>query len=451
MKIAFLKFHPSRAAGLLGTWLLGSLVATGCHSDPAPATPASLSPATATYPATVAQSWLTLELRLARTTPVVAANTFGRPFGYAGIAGYEAAVAGMPDYHSLVGQLNGLAGLPTADPALAYCWPLSANAALAAVNRTLFANTSAANLATIDSLEAANQATNQAGLDAATGPRSVEYGRRVAAAVLAWASTDGALATPVPYPLPTGPGLWVPTPPAFAPANSPLWGQNRTLVAGSGDEADPGPPLAYSEAPGSPFQLMAREVMDVAQARTPDQTAIALFWNDAPNGRSFTAPGHWVSILAQVVAKENPPLDRALLASAKLGICLNDALISAFRAKYTYNQLRPVTYIRGPLGQPTWSPLIVTPNFPEYTAAHAVTSAAAAEALGELFGPAYAFTDQGYVPFGLAARSYPSFEAAATEAGLSRLYGGIHYRPSVEKGLVQGRKVAQAINAKLTF
>ena len=450
MKITLLKTQAGRAVGLLAAGLL-SLAAAGCHTDHSPVAPANLSPATATYPATVALSWLTLELRLARTTPVVAANNLGRPFGYAGIAGYEAAVAGMPDHHSLAGQLNGLTGLPAADPALAYCWPLSANAALAAVNRRLFANTSAANLATIDSLEAANQAASQAGLDAATGTRSVEYGRRVAAAVLAWASTDGALAAPVPYAPPAGPGLWVPTPPFFAPASSPQWGHNQTLVAGSGDEADPGPPLAYSEAPGSPFWLMAQEVADISQRRTADQTAIALFWNDAPNGRSFTPPGHWVSILAQVLAKENPPLDRALLASAKVSICLTDALISAFRAKYTYNLLRPVTYIRGPLGQAAWSPLIITPNFPEYTAAHAVTSAAAAEALTELFGPAYAFTDQGYVPFGLAARAYPSFEAAAAEAGLSRFYGGIHYRPSIEKGLVQGRQIGQAINRKLTF
>jgi hypothetical protein len=152
-----------------------------------------------------------------------------------------------------------------------------------------------------------------------------------------------------------------------------------------------------------------------------------------------------------VLAKDNNALDKALLASAKLGICLNDATISCLQTKYTYNLLRPVTYIRATLGQPTWTPLIPTPAHPEYSAAHATVSSAAAEALTEVFGPDYAFTDQSYVQFGLSARSYTSFEQAGVEAGISRLYGGIHYRASCEKGQMQGKKVAQNINTMLSF
>jgi hypothetical protein len=432
---------------LVATVLLGS---AACSDNNSPALVPYLSPATSSYRADVALSWLNMELRLARLTPVTTTNTFGRPYAYAGVAGYEAAVPGMAGYNSLVGQLNGLAGLPKVDQSQVYCWPLSVNAALAAVNRSMFANASPASLAAIDSLEAANKAVYQTSQGADVSSRSAEFGKQVAAAVLAWAKTDG-YDNATPYTPPTGPGKWVPTPPQFGEAVFPNWGTNRPLVAGSNANADPGPPLAYSTTVGSPFYQMALDVLTTSQMNTPEQRAIALFWNDVPNGRSFTPPGHWVSILAQVLAKDNNALDKALLASAKLGICLNDATISCLQTKYTYNLLRPVTYIRATLGQPTWTPLIPTPAHPEYSAAHATVSSAAAEALTEVFGPDYAFTDQSYVQFGLSARSYTSFEQAGVEAGISRLYGGIHYRASCEKGQMQGKKVAQNINTMLSF
>ncbi len=451
MKTAIKEYHPGKTVTFCRLLLISLFVgATACSKDTTSAPAAATSPATASYRADVAVAWINLQLKITRTTPIVAANVFGRTFGYSGITGYEAVVPGMAGYKSLAGQLNGLVGVPVADKNQVYSWPVSANAALAAINRSIFTNASPANLATIDSLEAATKAGYQASLSPDIISRSVEFGQQVAAAVIAWAKTDGYDNTAA-YTPPTGPGLWVPTPPAFGPPIFPHWGSRRTLVAGSGDGADPGPPMAYSDVAGSPFYLMGKEVCDIALTRTADQTAIALFWNDAANGHSFTPPGHWNSILAQVLVKENATLDKALYAYARLGLCLNDAAISVFKAKYTYNQLRPVSYARLTLGLPTWTPLIITPSHPEYSAAHATVSAAAAEALTEVFGPNYAFTDQNYVPFGLGARSYTSFEQAGAEAGMSRLYGGIHYRPSIEKGQMQGKKVAQNIDAKLVF
>ncbi|MBF9143970.1 vanadium-dependent haloperoxidase [Hymenobacter properus] len=427
--------------------LLPALAACSSSDTTEPADP---SPATATYRAGVAVSWLNLEMKLARTTPVNTTNALGRPFAYAGVAGYEAVMPGMAGYRSLAGQLNGLSALPSPDKTKQYSWPLSANAALAAISRAMFATTSAANLATVDSLENANRTALQAGLDADAVARSIDFGKKVAGAVFDWSKSDG-YDNPATYTAPTGTGAWVPTPPAFGAPAFPFWGSNRPLVAGSGANADPGPPVAFSQADGSPFDLMAKEVMNQATSRTTDQTAIALFWNDAPNGRSFTPHGHWISILAQVLTRENSTLDKAALAFAKLGIAMNDATISCFKTKYTYNLMRPVSYIRQLPGQASWSPLITTPGHPEYSAGHATVSSAAAEALTEVFGSPYAFTDQNQAQFGLGTRSYASFEDAAAEAGLSRLYGGIHYRPSIEKGLVQGKRVAQNINAKLGF
>ena len=110
--------------------------------------------------------------------------------------------------------------------------------------------------------------------------------------------------------------------------------------------------------------------------------------------------------------------------------------------------LGDVTYIRA-LIDPAWTPLLVTPPFPEYTSGHSVQSSAAAEVLTKMFGQ-MPFTDHTHDDRGLAPRSFGSFIQAAEEAAISRLYGGIHFRPAIEKGLAQGWCIGQAVDA-LTF
>ncbi len=125
---------------------------------------------------------------------------------------------------------------------------------------------------------------------------------------------------------------------------------------------------------------------------------------------------------------------------AKHGIAMYDASISDFRAKYEYNLIRPVSYIRAVMGHPDWNSVVPTPPHPEYTAAHAVISGASAAILTDVFGSGYRFTDRTYeAKFGT--RSFNSFEEYAAEAGHSRLLGGLHYAPSIQKGLDQGKRV----------
>src|SRR5206468_1706316 len=105
--------------------------------------------------------------------------------------------------------------------------------------------TAAANKASIDSLEAANTALYQKDRPVDELTRSADFGRKIAAAVFEWSKTDGNDNT-TPYILPVGLGLWVPTPPPFAPAALPNWGKNRPIINGSDAGADQGPPIAYS-------------------------------------------------------------------------------------------------------------------------------------------------------------------------------------------------------------
>jgi hypothetical protein len=403
---------------------------------------------TNTYSSDVAIKWMNMQLQIMRTATGIPNNAFTRPYAYSGITLYESVVPGMPAYQSLASQLNNLSGLPETEPGFAYHWPCSANAALAYINKQMFPNTSAANKTSIDSLENALNIQYQGEVDAETINRSISFGKAVAQKIFEWAQTDGYLHVSDAYSAPTGEGLWVPTAPAFASASTPYWGNLRTIVSGSDDNAQPGAPIPYSTDPSSDFYKMAKQVYDVSQTLTAEQTAMALYWRDVPG---VTTPGHYVSILKQVLENDKPALDKAAIAYALGGIIANDAGISCWETKYHYNLVRPITYIRTVLGHATWNSLLTTPAHPEYSSAHAVISAATADAFTNVFGDNYSFTDHTYDYLGYAPRQFNSFQAFGIDAGNSRLYAGIHYQPSIDIGLVQGRKIAQNIISKLKF
>jgi hypothetical protein len=432
------------------------LLSTSCKKDEDPSAQTKESAGDANrkkatlYPADVALSWINMQLKLNQTTPS-SPTVQARRFAYTAIALYESVLPGLPNGHkTLVGQLNGLPALPAPLSGLSYHWLASANATLAAMNRNFFPATSAENKAAIDALEASNNAVYQAQVPADEFNRSVELGKQIAAAVFEWSKSDG-WDNATPYTLPVGiPGIWVPTPPAMAPPALPNWGKCRPLVADSDKNADQGTLIAYSEEMDSPYFAMAKEVYDLSQNATAEQKAIAFYWADNPDGKSYAA-GHWLSILAQILVLEKATLDEAVVAYAQMTIAQSDATISCWKGKYKYNTLRPITYIREVMQKSDWLPLLGgTPPHPEYPSGHAVGSGACSQTLTYLFGPNYKFTDYSNDPLGLAPRSYDSFEKAANEAGDSRVYGGIHYANSCEVSQKQGRKVAQNVN-KLKF
>jgi len=397
------------------------------------------------YSSDVIDKWLTIQLRLIRNTAGLNGLVVGRYYAYSGTATFLAIVPGISK-NSFNGKLNGLVRLPQANKSSLLYLPACVNTALATMNRDFFTTASDADKAAIDSLE---KALNNYFLSK-ENPRVIAlsnaFGKVVADAVFNWAETDGYKHANDTYTPPVGPGLWEPTPPTFSPPLLPYWGNNRPLIAGSGHNTQPGPPTPYSEDPKSPFFKMAKEVYDVSQDLTPDQIAMAIFWRDGPG---YTPAGHWISILQQVLQQTNSPLDKAAFAYALTGICINDATISCWITRYHYNLVRPVTYIQNVMGYTTWNSIIPTPAHPEYTSAHTAISVAAAKALTAIYGDIGSFTDHTYDYQGMAPRTYKSFCAIALEVSISRLYAGIHYHPSLDVGIVQGRKVANNILNKL--
>lgn len=206
--------------------------------------------------------------------------------------------------------------------------------------------------------------------------------------------------------------------------------------------------IPFSTTPGSPFYNQALEVVNTADNLTQGQKDIALWWADGP-GATSTPPGHWLAIASQLIKEKNIPLGKSAEIFATLNIGMADAFISCWHEKYRLNLLRPISYIRTYLpGRTTWTSLIGTPPFPEYPSGHSVSSGAAAEILTKYFG-AIPFTDLTNVGLGLSTRSFNSFTEAANEAGISRLYGGIHYREAIDKGILQGKEVSRVVFEKI--
>ncbi len=133
---------------------------------------------------------------------------------------------------------------------------------------------------------------------------------------------------------------------------------------------------------------------------------------------------------------------------AVTSIALFDGFISCWDEKFRSNLIRPETYINAHINE-RWRPILQTPPFPEYTSGHSVISTAAATVLTHMFGEQFQFDDVTEVDFGLPVRSFSSFSAAAQEAAISRMYGGIHYRAAIEVGQLQGRMIGKKVIDKV--
>jgi hypothetical protein len=405
-----------------------------------------------TYPSDVLKEWIKLDLQLLRSNDAKLNNfVMLHHWAYSSIALYEAIVPGMPSYQSLSGQLNEMPALPAREYNKEYHWATCANAVLASMTRKFYLDSiTQGGKDSIKLLEDALNAAYMTEVDAIIFERSKAYGNEIAARIFDWALTDGYITAHPAYILPLGEAQWQRTQPAFLSPQRPYWGKNRPLMAGSVKATQLSPPPAYSTDPKSAFYGHALEVYNLRNGISSSEQAQVMFWRDVPGG----GHAHWLSIFLQVLNQEGSRamLDKAALVFAKMGITQNDARISCWKAKYEFNLLRPVTYINALIAPlKNWNSLITTPNHPEYPSAHSSFSAPAATILSQEFGDNYSFTDHTYDFLSLPARTYKSFADAATEAGNSRVFGGLHYRFSVTAGDQLGDGIASYMKQHIRF
>jgi hypothetical protein len=369
----------------------------------------------------------------------ISAPAASRLYAYAGVTVYQAVLPGIPENFSLSGQLTGLEDIPYPEEGV-YDWPSSANGALYVVLKGVLPETSAQSLS---ALYQSQITARENEVDAEIVERSLAYGEEVGTLILDWVADDNFATTrDLEYELPADDdSFWVFTNPNMRSVE-PYWGTIRPFALYSADACDRPLRLEFSAEEGSTFYQQAVEVMEVGNNLTPEQEEIALFWVDTP-GETGTPAGHWVLIQNQLVDQLDLSLGRAAEMYALVGIALGDSFISAWNLKYRINLLRPETYIKAYIDE-NWNPLVASPGFPEYPSGHSVVSGAAAEVLTNMFGDV-AFTDRSGRANGFDDHSFTSFHHAASQAAISRIYGGIHFRSAIENGLRQGQCIGQYI------
>jgi hypothetical protein len=403
---------------------------TACGS--APRSPGR--PSDADSSAAVPVGWVTLAAEHLVHAEELSPPAGSRLFAYTTIALHEAVAAADPDADSLAGGLTGVPAMPPVEPAL----HLDADATAAAAARDVLSGLLGPD-ATTDTRSAIDALYNdQRDQRSATGvpadvlQASAAHGERIATAVLGRAGSDGFAASRGPFDLRTGPGRWELAPPAAAPVE-PHWGTLRTFALDTAQEVRVPAPPAYSAVPDSEFAAQARAVYDASRALTDEQRGAARFWAGAPAVR-------WMTITADQVREHDLGLAGATRALALAAVALADAAIASWAAKYDYAVMRPVTYLQRHI-DPGWSPLVPTPGHPEFPAGHSAGASAAATVLTALFGDVSvtARDASDTEP----ERRLPSFDAAATETAMSRLYAGVHYPRGLEAGADLGRRIGQ--------
>lgn len=268
--------------------------------------------------------------------------------------------------------------------------------------------------------------------------------------VLAIRSNDGMLLASGPYTPGSGPGVWIPTLPAFASALLPGFGRVIPFALNFGGQFRPdGPPALSSEqyaADLNEVKSVGASNSEVLGLRTPQQTATARFWlgNSIP---IFQGIARAVSLDRHLDLSSNARF------FALLSIAGVDAYIAAWDAKYSYNFWRPITAIRAAdtdgnpatLADPAWLPFGPTPPFPDYVSGHTTYTGAFVHVLEHVFGTApvtYTATNLN-VPPAEQLRTYSSFEQLSREMIEARVLAGIHFRTADRDGARLGRQVAQ--------
>ena len=305
--------------------------------------------------------------------------------------------------------------------------------------------------ATLDAQLATSLATIAAGRAKTAG---IILGNTVANVILAHRAADGSTNV-VPYTPGTDPGDWQPTPPAFAAPLLPQWPLVKPFTLTSGSQFRPvAPPRLNSTAYADDLNQVLSLGSATSATRTADQTDIAKFW--AGGGGTATPPGQWNMIAQSVSESKGLSIEENARLFAMLNIALADAAISSWDAKYTFDMWRPVTAIRNAdldgnaatTKDAAWTPLLATPPFPTYTSGHSTFSGAGAAVLGAFFGTdAVSFVLKSEVA-GVADRGFTGFKQAASEAGLSRIYGGIHFNFDNTAGLKSGEAIGQQVTSK---
>ena len=382
-----------------------------------------------------------------------------RNYVYPSIAAYEAGRWMDSSYVSLTGQLTDMPAITPPKEGEAYAFAIAATTAMIKTAKHFIFSEDKM----VEHTKEYLQYLDTLNIDPAIIKRSIAYGENVSAEIIAWSDGDNykqSRSFPK-FSVTDEDKRWKPTPPMYHEGIEPHWKDIRPFVIQSSDQFTPELPTEFSLDKNSAFYKELMEVYDVVNNLNDEQREIASFWDCNPYvmnvtghvmhaSKKITPGGHWIGITKIACEESNASFMKTLESYALTSIVLADGFISCWDEKYRSNLIRPETVINEHIDK-DWLPTLQTPPFPEYTSGHSVISTAAAVALTSIYGNDFAFDDDTELEYGLPMRSFPSFYAASQEAAVSRLYGGIHYRPAIDNGVTQGKKLGDYVVGKLKF
>jgi hypothetical protein len=437
----------------------------GKDSEPDPVPVYVDPPQLADIPSDASLAWSKMTLYTLRFSSFNSPTYSSRSLGYMGLAMYESVVPGDPGMKSLEGQLPGL-DIPAADVSQKYHWVISLNAGQRALLKLLYpagANSHRFVHAKIDSLADLILDENSKQTEPEIVKRSVEFGEAVANAIYAWSSTDGGdkgyTRNFVPtFAFPAGESYWVPPQRGQIISQYPLhpyWGENRRFVPANEDIPVP-EIVPFSADPESKYYKLYKAVYDKDKELTLEERESAAWWADDPT-ETFSPPGHSYHLASIAIELSSAKLGKAVETFARVGLAVGDSFITCWKAKYTYFNERPSSFVKSYIDQ-NWTPFWPEPPFPAFPSGHSIHSAAAATVLTDLYGDSFAFTDHvheghrryddfRFFDLTYPARQFDSFWDAADECAYSRFLGGIHTQQDNDVAQEMGKIVGANVNA----
>ncbi len=382
------------------------------------------------------------------TNPPLAA----RFFSYACLAGYEVTAENDSSVKNMNGLLSGYPVIQKPDSISGYSYQL---AAVLAMLETAKKMQPSGRLLTAYE-DHFTDSCGRAGFPEEVIASSKRYAIAISKQVLAYAKADGynKISNLPRYTPLEKEACWYPTPPAYIAAVEPYFKIVRPFTLDSSSQFRAVPPVPYSTDKNSVFykQFLLNNYHEDASA--PElHRLIAGFWDCNPFavqegghmevGLKKISPGaHWLGITGIACQQTKQKFAATMEVYTLVAIGLMDSFIACWDEKYRSNRVRPETAIRKLLDT-HWKPLLQTPPFPEYLSGHSCISATAAVILTHYFGDHFHYTDSVEGNYGLQPRSFDSFQQAATEAGISRFYGGIHFMDGITNGRAQGLQVGE--------
>ena len=386
-------------------------------------------------------------------TPPVAS----RIYVYSSLASYEALRYSKPSAPSITEKLHGFKKMPEPEKGREYDFSLASTKAFFTVVR----NVKVFSVDSLNNYEESVYNNFKENLDEEVYERSVAFGDTIAKTIMERAKTDGySKSRGKPKFLGSNDaGKWRPTPPDYMDGVEWCWNLMKPLVMDSASQFMPVRPPAFSADTNTVFGKSTKEVYDITKNLTDEQKTIAKYWDDNPfvmehsghmmfANKKITPGGHWIGIASIASKQSKADAVKTAEAYALTAVALYDAFITCWDEKYRSNSIRPVTVINEHI-DPAWVPFLQTPPFPEYTSGHSTITRSAATVLTALFGDNFAFQDTSDLRYIGMQRHFDSFVQAADEASISRVYGGIHFRFSVDAGADAGRKIGELLVEKV--